>query len=81
MAFIIVVGPLETNEAAQETARALGKANHSVFSRAIKDANGFDTEEREWFVERDTSVLPQYIMGYSWGELNAKQMKRGSTRG
>lgn len=60
---IDVVGPLSTEAAAIETAAALGDSNHSVYSRAVKDAEGFDTDGRQWFVERLLNV-PGRIFGY-----------------
>ena len=73
---ITVVGPLTTKEAAEQTATALGRANHSVYSMALKDADGYDTDERAWYVERDTSAPSDTIFGYSWEAIQAKQQKR-----
>lgn len=75
MAQITVAGPFD-EKSARDTAHALGDVNHSVYSRAVKDSEGYDTEDREWFVERDTAVTPALIFGMSWAEIQAKQQKR-----
>lgn len=76
MTLITIVGPLLSESEAKETARALGAENHSVYSRAIVDADGFDTGGRTWFVERDDSIAPRLIFGMTWQEIQAKQAKR-----
>jgi hypothetical protein len=70
-----VAGPF-TEKAARETAAALGSKNHSVFSRSVKDADGYETDERQWFVERDEAVVPDRILGYEWGQIQRMQQRR-----
>jgi len=69
-----VVGPLKTQSEAIETANALGHVNHSVYSRSVKDSDGFDTDERQWFVERDNNAIGK-IMGYDWQHITAMQQR------
>lgn len=75
MSITTVVGPLATEAEAQATADYLGREAHSVYSRAIKDADGFDTDERQWFVERDDSPMPARLFGMTWGQIQAKQQR------
>ena len=70
-----VVGPLKTESEAIETANSLGQANHSVYSRSVKDSGGFDTDERQWFVERDNNAIGK-VMGYDWQHISAMQQRR-----
>lgn len=70
-----VAGPFG-EDAARETAKALGEKNHSVFSRAVKDAEGYDTDDRDWFVERDEAVIPDRILGYEWAHIQSMQQRR-----
>lgn len=74
---IIVAGPFDTEQTASDTARFLGDANHSVFSRVVKDSEGFETHVRQWFVERHLAVVAQTIVGLSWEQIRAKQAGRG----
>lgn len=67
-----VAGPFG-EQAARDTAKALGDRNHSVYSMAVKDAEGYDTDERQWFVERDESVVPDRILGYDWAQIQRMQ--------
>jgi hypothetical protein len=75
MSAVTVAGPFDEQNA-RETARYLGDSNHSVYSRAIRDAEGFDTDAREWFVERDNDAPARTLMGYDWSEIQRKQMRR-----
>lgn len=75
MALITIVGPL-SEEAARETARYLGDNNHGVYSKSILDPDGFDTDDRVWFVERDTDAMPSKILGYDWSYIQSRQQKR-----
>ena len=77
---ITVAGPF-TEAAARDTAKALGENNHSVYSRAIVDSEGYDTGDREWFVERDTDAAPDHIFGHSWGEIQAMQQRAVRRKG
>ena len=74
MAQVPVAGPF-SESAARETAKALGEANHSVYSKAIPDAEGCETDARNWYVERDTAAVPTRIFGYDWAEIQAKQQR------
>ena len=76
MTQITVAGPFQEQEA-RNTAKALGESNHSVYSRALLDADGFETDVRVWFVERDTEAPAERIFGYSWAEIQARQQRRG----
>lgn len=71
---ITVAGPFNET-AARETAQALGEANHSVYSRGRVDAEGYETEERDWFVERDTDAPTSLIFGYAWADIQRRQQK------
>ncbi len=75
MAQITVAGPFTEHEA-RDTAKALGEINHSVYSRSRVDAEGYETDERDWFVERDTEAPADRIFGYSWAEIQAFQQRR-----
>lgn len=68
MNWIDVVGPLKSKAEAVETMRALGEANHAVYSR---------NDGQEWFVERNVDMPSSSIFGMSWEEIQNKQMKRG----
>jgi hypothetical protein len=72
---VTVAGPFD-EQSARDTAAALGDSNHSVYSRAIRDAEGYDTDAREWFVERDNDAPAARIFGYSWAEIQRKQQRR-----
>jgi len=76
MAQITVAGPFSEQEA-RDTARALGDSNHSVFSKALVGADGFETGESDWFVERDTEAPTTKIFGYDWADIQARQQRRG----
>lgn len=73
--FVTVVGPLHVESEARDTAKALDDANHSVYSKALVDAEGCETEEREWFVERNLDATPPQIFGYDWTEIQRMQQK------
>ena len=73
MALTTVVGPLKTEGEAVETAQYLGN-QYSVYSRSIKNADGLETESREWFVERDDSIVTN-LFGYPINAFLAKQYK------
>ena len=73
---ITVCGPLLDEQAAIETMLQMGRVNHSVYSRSLKDADGYDTDERQWFVERDLTIIPERIFGMTWAEIQAKQGRR-----
>lgn len=75
MALITVVGPLKTRKEAEDTAQYLGSKQHSVYSRAIKDNEGYDTDESEYYVEKDDSILPETFFGYTWNQIQKKQHK------
>jgi hypothetical protein len=72
---ITVAGPFSETEA-RETARALGETNHSVYSRSRVDAEGYETDERDWFVERDTDAPTSLIFGYTWADIQRMQQNR-----
>ena len=74
MSLITVVGPLSSETAAKDTAYALGN-QYSVYSRTLKDSEGYDTEERQWFVEQDTSITPSKLFGYDVKQFMARQYK------
>ena len=71
---ITVAGPFSETEA-RETARALGETNHSVYSRSRVDAEGYETGERDWFVERDTDAPATLIFGHTWADIQRMQQK------
>lgn len=71
---ITVAGPFSETEA-RETARALGEINHSVYSRSRVDAEGYETDGRDWFVERDTDAPTSLIFGYAWTDIQRMQQK------
>lgn len=70
-----IAGPF-TEAQARETAAFLGNCNHSVYSRELKDAEGYGTNQYQWFVERDETAAPSHIFGMAWSEVQAKQNKR-----
>ena len=61
-----VCGPLKSKVDAIDTVKQMGESNHSWYS--MKD-------ETEFYVERHFDLMPEYIFGYKWSELRAKQMK------
>ena len=69
MNWVTVVGPLKTREEAENTMRALGESNHSVYSTQ-------DGDNLAYFVERNLDAQPERIFGYSWDEIQAKQQRR-----
>ncbi len=75
MATVTVAGPFG-EQAARDTARALGERNHSVYSKALVGADGYETGESHWFVERDESITPDRILGYDWADIQAMQQRR-----
>ena len=74
MSFITVVGPLKSEAEAQDTASSLGN-QYSAYSRTLKDSEGYDTEERQWFVEQDTSITPSKLFGSDVKQFMARQYK------
>jgi hypothetical protein len=74
MSLITVVGPLKSEAEAQDTAASLGN-QYSVCSRTLKDSKGYDTNERQWFVEQDTSLTPSKLFGYDVKQFMARQYK------
>ena len=64
MAQITVVGPLKDRASAEETMRALGPVNHSVYSM---------NDGTDWFVERDTAIVPDRIVGLAWSTIQEMQ--------
>lgn len=68
-----VAGPF-TKQAAEETARSLGR-QFSVYGVERKDADGYGTGESDYFVEQDDSITPDRIFGYATAELLAKQYR------
>lgn len=75
MRLVTVIGPLATEQEARDTCSVLGDKNHSVYSRAIHDSDGFETDNREWYVERDLDIVPNILFGMSWDEIRGKQSK------
>jgi len=63
--WIDVCGPLKSKHDAEETMRQMGESNHAVYSR---------NDGTEWFVERNTSAMPDRIFGMTWGDIQSKQM-------
>ena len=76
--FILVAGPFKTEREASSTADALGRKNHNVYSRYIDDAEGYTTNVKEYFVERDTEAQPELIFGRSWEQI--LELQRGPRR-
>ena len=74
--FILVAGPFATQEAADETVKALGSQNHSTYAQYKTDAEGFTTHEKEYYVERDIEAQPARLFGMSWGEIQKRQQRR-----
>ena len=62
-----VCGPLKSKADAIATVEQMGRSNHSWYS--MKD-------ETEFYVERHLDLMPERILGYTWSELQDKQMKR-----
>jgi hypothetical protein len=73
MALVTIVGPLKDEKSAIETCAELGNANHSIYSKAINDAEGYEIG-REWFVERNTDLIGR-VFGYEWAQIQAMQQK------
>lgn len=69
-----IYGPTADEKAARETARAIGE-NCTVYSRAVKDTEGYDTDDRLWFVEQDDSLPSGKIFGYETVEFLKKQYR------
>jgi hypothetical protein len=63
-----------TKQEAIETAKQLGK-QFSAFGVSRKDADGYETDESDWFVEQDDSIESDKIFGYDAKEFLAKQFK------
>lgn len=74
MALRDIFGPTPDETAARETAAALG-ANCSVYSRAVKDSEGYDTDARVWFVEQDDSKPSGKLFGYDARQFMARQYR------
>lgn len=66
--YITVVGPLSSKDEANQTMKALGESNHSVYSMG-------QDEDTKWFIERDTQAPANTIFGYTWQDIQNKQMK------
>ena len=65
-----------TKQEAEDTAKQLGP-QYSAYGVSRKDSNGYTTDEDDWFVEFDDSIMPDRIFGYPIHELLAKQYKQG----
>lgn len=76
MRYVLVAGPFDSKDKAEETARYLGLQNHSAFGRAKTDEDGFTVDEYDWFVERDTQAMPDKCFGYSFSDLMNKQYRK-----
>ena len=63
-----------TKQEAMYTARQLGP-QYSAYGVSRKDSDGYTTDEDDWFVEFDDSIMPDRIFGYPINELLAKQYK------
>ena len=74
MTVTIVVGPLKTRSEADDTARTLGN-QYSVYAVYKKDADGYTTDEQEFFVERDDTIASDRIFGYDAAEFLRRQYK------
>lgn len=74
-----IAGPFTSEQIARDTANAIG-ANCSVYSRAIKDADGYDTDGRTWWVEQDDTLPSGKLFGYDTAQFMAKQYKPAKTR-
>lgn len=68
-----VAGPF-TKEQAEQTAKALGN-QFSVYGVYRKDAEGYTTDECDYFVEQDTSIVSDRLFGYDTTQFLAKQYK------
>ena len=69
-----VAGPFKIKSEAQNTATCLGN-QAGIYSIYIKDADGFNTENLEWYVERDLTIAPCKLFGYPTEEFLRKQYK------
>lgn len=69
-----IAGPFSKQDA-EDTARALGSKNHSVYGIEQKDADGYGTDVYDYYVERDNSIIPDKIFGYDVDRLLTKQYK------
>ena len=74
MTLLTIVGPLSNEKDARDTASSLDE-NCSVYSRYIKDSEGYDTENRQWFVERDETLPSGKIFGYNAQDFMKRQYK------
>lgn len=63
-----------TKQQAMDTAKQLGP-QYSAYGVSRKDRDGYTTEEEDWFVEYDDSIMPDRIFGYPIAELMAKQYR------
>lgn len=63
-----------TKQEAMNTARDLGQ-QYSAYGVSRKDSDGYTTDEDDWFIEFDDSIMPNKIFGYPINELLAKQYK------
>lgn len=59
---------------AQDTAMQLGQ-QYSAYGVNRKDSEGYTTDEEDWFVEFDDSIMPDRVFGYPIAELMARQYK------
>lgn len=71
---IKIVTAALTKSEAQDTARQLG-SQYSAYGVNRKDSEGYTTDEEDWFVEFDDSIMPNKIFGYPIAELMAKQYR------
>ena len=69
----VVAGPFDKQDA-EDTARALG-IQYSVYGVERKDSEGYGTDEYDYFVERDDSIMPDKLFGYDVNVLLAKQYR------
>ena len=71
----LIAGPFADPKTARDTAKYLGESNHCAVGFARKDSEGFNTDECDWFVERDNSIVPTTIFGYESKSFMARQYK------
>ena len=70
-----IVGPLKTEWQASDTASNLGD-DCSVYSRSIVDAEGYDTGERAWYVERNDEIPSNRIFGFDAAKFMRRQYRK-----
>lgn len=69
-----IAGPFKTNQEARDTASAIG-LNCTAFGVERKDAEGYGTNEYDYYVEQDDSLPSGKLFGYATAELMRKQYK------